>query len=135
MSTKLVKCKTCGADVAKSAKTCPSCGAKNKHGHPILAGILIFFGICMVIAAMGGSGNMTKDKVTLEKFNAISAGMSYKEVVDVIGFEGDLNSQVDLQMGDAYKTEIYTWANPTGSNMNATFQGGVVVSKAQVGLK
>ena len=28
--SKLKKCKTCGADIAASAKTCPSCGAKNK---------------------------------------------------------------------------------------------------------
>ncbi|NOW20903.1 rubrerythrin [Clostridium saccharobutylicum] len=28
--SKMIKCKTCGADIASSAKTCPSCGAKNK---------------------------------------------------------------------------------------------------------
>ena len=27
---KLVKCKTCGAEIARTAKVCPSCGAKNK---------------------------------------------------------------------------------------------------------
>ena len=27
---KLVKCKTCGAEIARTAKICPSCGAKNK---------------------------------------------------------------------------------------------------------
>lgn len=134
MKTKLTNCKTCGAEIAKDAKTCPACGAKNKNKHPILGGILLFFGICLIVAALGNAG-ASKDKVTLEKFNAISSGMSYEEVVKIIGFDGDLNSQVDLGMGDAFKTEIYTWANPTGSNMNATFQGGVVVSKAQVGLK
>ena len=30
MSDKMVKCKTCGAEIAKSAKTCPKCGAKQK---------------------------------------------------------------------------------------------------------
>lgn len=30
MKSKLIKCKTCGADVAKSAKKCPQCGAKQK---------------------------------------------------------------------------------------------------------
>jgi len=28
--SKLVKCKTCGAEIAKDSKNCPSCGAKNK---------------------------------------------------------------------------------------------------------
>lgn len=29
-SKKMISCRTCGADIAKSAKVCPSCGAKNK---------------------------------------------------------------------------------------------------------
>lgn len=28
--SKLIKCKTCGAEIAKNAKACPQCGAKNK---------------------------------------------------------------------------------------------------------
>lgn len=53
--SKLVKCKSCGADVAKSAKTCPACGAKNKKKHPILGAVLVFLGIVMVVAAFGSS--------------------------------------------------------------------------------
>ena len=30
MSAKLIKCKACQAEIAKSAKSCPHCGAKNK---------------------------------------------------------------------------------------------------------
>lgn len=30
MKNKIIKCKSCGADIASSAKRCPSCGAKNK---------------------------------------------------------------------------------------------------------
>lgn len=30
MSKKIINCKACGAEIAKSAKTCPHCGAKNK---------------------------------------------------------------------------------------------------------
>lgn len=30
MAAKLIKCKSCGADIAANAKTCPQCGAKNK---------------------------------------------------------------------------------------------------------
>lgn len=30
MKTKLIKCKSCGADIAKSAKRCPQCGGKIK---------------------------------------------------------------------------------------------------------
>lgn len=30
MSKKMISCRTCGADIAKSAKVCPGCGAKQK---------------------------------------------------------------------------------------------------------
>ena len=29
MGNKMIKCKTCGADIAASARVCPACGAKN----------------------------------------------------------------------------------------------------------
>lgn len=52
---KLTNCKTCGAQIAKSAKTCPSCGAKVKKGHPILIGVLIVIALLVVINTMGSS--------------------------------------------------------------------------------
>ena len=35
-NNKLTTCKTCGAQIAKSAKKCPSCGAKNKSGKSLV---------------------------------------------------------------------------------------------------
>lgn len=72
--------------------------------------------------------------VTKEEFDAVESGMTYEEVVEIIGFEGELNSQADIGMGSKYITEIYSWSNLFGSNMNVTFQGGKVISKAQFGL-
>ena len=51
---KMTKCKTCGADIAKSAKVCPACGAKQKK-HIILGVILVIIGIGIIGAALGGS--------------------------------------------------------------------------------
>ena len=31
-NSKMSKCKTCGHDISKSARTCPKCGEKNPHG-------------------------------------------------------------------------------------------------------
>ncbi len=52
--SKLVNCKSCGAEIAKDAKSCPNCGAKNKKGHPIVIGILIFLVLVIIVSAMGG---------------------------------------------------------------------------------
>lgn len=58
-NSKLKNCKVCGAEVAKSAKVCPHCGAKLKKGHPVLIGILVFFAI---IAIIGSSGDDDEPK-------------------------------------------------------------------------
>ena len=52
--SKLVNCKSCGAEIAKDAKSCPNCGAKNKKGHPVVIGILIFLVLVIIVSAMEG---------------------------------------------------------------------------------
>ena len=71
--------------------------------------------------------------LTLAAYNQIEAGMTYSEVVAIAGFEGDSMSVVEIE--GIPKTEVFMWQNTLGSNMNVTFQDGVMVSKAQFGLK
>lgn len=75
--------------------------------------------------------------ISLEEFNAISTGMTYEEVVTIIGSEGKILSEVDIGMGDEYKTIMYMWEGDgsLGANANVTIQGGKVTAKAQFGLK
>ena len=75
--------------------------------------------------------------ITLDEFNKIESGMTYEQVVEIVGCEGTVMSEVDIGMGDAYKTTIYSWDGKGGfgANANVTIQGGKVVSKAQLGLK
>lgn len=51
---KMTKCKTCGADIAKSAKVCPACGAKQKK-PVVLIVIAVFIAIGIIGAALGGN--------------------------------------------------------------------------------
>lgn len=59
MSTKMVKCKSCGNDIAASAKACPNCGAKNSK--PLYKRwwfwLLIIFVFFMLVATVGSSGD------------------------------------------------------------------------------
>lgn len=50
---KMTKCKTCGADIAKSAKVCPACGAKQKKPVALIV-IAVFIAIGIIGAALGG---------------------------------------------------------------------------------
>ncbi|WP_036931357.1 Ltp family lipoprotein [Proteocatella sphenisci] len=56
----LINCKTCGGEIAKNAKSCPSCGAKNKkpfYKKWWVWAIVIFIGI----GATGPGTEMTSD--------------------------------------------------------------------------
>lgn len=59
---KLTTCKACGAQIAKSAKTCPQCGAKNKKKHVFLGIVLCFFGIMLIAAGMGGGSESSSNQ-------------------------------------------------------------------------
>lgn len=56
---KLVQCKTCGEEIAKDAKICPKCGAKQKN-HKVLPVIIGVIALLVIVGAMGG--NNEKDQ-------------------------------------------------------------------------
>jgi len=70
--------------------------------------------------------------VTLENFGRIKDGMSYSDVVKILGKEGTEISSSNIA---GYKTVMYQWEGQGFGNMNAMFQNGKLVSKAQFGLK
>jgi len=67
-------------------------------------------------------------KITREHFKQIQENMTYEEVVNIIGHEGNLLSESD-------DLEIYDWSNPDGSGIMVTFAKGRVFIKVQVRLK
>lgn len=138
--SKLIACKACGAQIAKSAKVCPQCGAKNKPSNLRVFFLTILIFAAVFIFAVATAGNSDSEKeilpelITIEEFNEIETGMTYDEVVKIIGSEGELTSQVDIGEYE-FRTELYVWYGLTpGANANVTFQGGKVVAKAQFGL-
>lgn len=63
MGKKMKRCKVCGAEIATSAKPCPSCGAKNKK-LIVLGVILLILSILLFAQAFSGSGEAAPNKVT-----------------------------------------------------------------------
>ena len=61
MAKKMRTCGTCGNEIAKSAKVCPHCGAKQKGGK--LKTILIALVVFIVIVAVAGGGKSKPKKV------------------------------------------------------------------------
>ncbi|MFZ7134126.1 MAG: DUF4352 domain-containing protein [Eubacteriales bacterium] len=64
---KLIKCKTCGEEIAKKAKVCPKCGAKNKKKGFLLY-VLIGIAVIVVIGALsdGDNSDISADSEQIE---------------------------------------------------------------------
>lgn len=75
--------------------------------------------------------------ITLAEFNEIKTGMTFQQVYDIVGGPGEVISEVDLGLGEEYRTVIQQWTGvgSLGANANVTFQGGKVSIKAQFGLE
>lgn len=70
--------------------------------------------------------------LTMASFEAIRTGMTYQDVVAIVGSTGQEMSRSDIA---GHTTVMYMWKQWTGANMNAMFQNGGLVTKAQFGLK
>ncbi|MDR0326533.1 MAG: DUF3862 domain-containing protein [Oscillospiraceae bacterium] len=75
----------------------------------------------------------TSDKITLEKFNALESGMSYNQVVEIIGETGTLLSETTL-FGTTSK--MYSWDGKGifGGTATVMFENDRLFSKSQIGL-
>lgn len=62
MSKKMKRCKVCGAEIATSAKPCPSCGAKNKK-LIVFGVILLILSILLFAQAFSSSDEIVPNKV------------------------------------------------------------------------
>lgn len=91
--------------------------------------------VIVVIAIIVVGIIVTKNSITATEFNKIENGMTYEEVVEIIGAEGELGA--DASYG-GYSSAIYTWKGVlymlNGANANVTFSNGRVVGKASIGL-
>jgi len=69
MAEKMIFCKACGKEIAKSAKMCPHCGKSNKK--PFWVTLLIIAGVIIVISAIStfskGSGSNSTSNSSKER--------------------------------------------------------------------
>lgn len=70
--SKIVNCKSCGAEIAASAKACPSCGAKNKK--PIFK--KWWFWVIVAILVVGIAGGSSGGSNEPEKVGEVEASAS-----------------------------------------------------------
>jgi hypothetical protein len=80
-----------------------------------------------------------KTRFSLEKYYDIRHGMSYQEVVEIVGKQGYEMSSSEMPgvpgVMPYTRTVMIGWEFGAGANMNAMFQNGELISKAQFGLR
>jgi len=117
---KLIKCKACGADIAKNAKTCPNCGAKNKKGNPIL-GVLLLLVAVAIFAGVFGSGGDEPEKVGDVSSSGASSSVKEEKKTFGVGDKVELNDVV-VTLVDVTESEGKEFFEPTEGNVFVLFE-------------
>ena len=90
------KCKTCGKDMAKNAKHCPNCGAKNKK--PVYKRFWVWLiAIIMIIALFGNDSNEVNNAVIT---TANESGESV--TTEVEAYEPTIGEAMALEKAELY---------------------------------
>ena len=91
-----------------------------------LAILIIYYGF------INQSGETVTDGLSYNNYMKIKNGMSYEEVTEIFGDEGELTSSAGY--GD-YSLKYYTWQNFSGSKIVVVgFENNKVIAKSQIGL-
>lgn len=106
--------------------------ADGKELHAVFLNGVLDSGKIVAATASPSPAHTTFQGVTMAKYLRLNVGMTYDQAVGVIGTHGE---EVSRAGSGATLTVMYSWSNRDGSNMNAMFQGGKLIIKAQFGLK
>ena len=135
-------CNGCGSVLAPSLQ--PSTNPDRTSALKLILGILAGFVVLGIFAWNSGilktssettssTSSASQSQITLAKYNQLKDDMTYTEVIKILGKPG---TEISSSSVGGIKTVMIQWeADSFGANMNAMFQNGKLVSKAQFGLK
>lgn len=125
MSEKMTTCKTCNNEIAKNAKSCPHCGAKNKKS--IFTKLWFWFIIILIIGIIASASGPNTNTVSNPNDGSLNSTVS-KEVgngtVNSIEsvFAGDSGINASAEIGDSiigYPEITITITNTTDKEISA----------------
>lgn len=105
-----------------------------------LSAVIVAIGLAGVITGFvmvsGSLGDPDAEKITLQEYEWIEKGMTYDEVVEIVGSRGE-KTEVSEADGDREAITNYTFEGIGGPQANATmyFQGDKLIIKAQMSLE
>lgn len=104
-----------------------------RHPRPRKTALTGAVALAILLAAPAAAQN-TSCRASAAAFNQIRDGMSISQVEGIIGCRGEVLSETNM---GGIRTVMFAWAGSggMGANMNAMFQSGRLVMKAQFGLR
>jgi hypothetical protein len=106
------------------------CEVKPEPGQCAMSKLLIGLLCALLLSWPVFAADCTVDKAG---YQALKTGMTYKQVAQILGCEGEGVSENEIA---GFHTIMYKWYGKDGiSNMNVMFQNGRLMQKSQFGLK
>ncbi len=98
MSKKTIACRTCGHEIAKNAKTCPHCGAKNTNPVVLVCiAIVVVMFVHLIVSTTGTNNDTSNGSITNTDQVTTNNKVSTNEKINV--FAGDCGISATAEMG------------------------------------
>ena len=133
MSDKLICCKTCGAEISASAKTCPKCGAKNRKPFYRKWWFYVLVALVLLGAVGGGrtnspasSGTTPPPAASSASTAAGSAGAAAAESGAASSAAGSEEEEPSITYTHYRATELFDALSANALNASQTLKGQYV---------
>lgn len=126
---KMTKCKSCGAEIAKSAKTCPQCGAKQKNTLKTVAFVLLVIFLIGVFASI--FGDSSDPELVQSSAQGTESGRSDNEKTDT-ETKTVFNVGETAALNDVHVTLVNVSENNGGNYMTPTDGNVFVVCEFEI---
>ncbi len=123
--TKLISCKHCGHQIAKTAKICPSCGGKNKRTTfttKLVAGFIVFSFVMGIVSSIkrdstnaapnkpqSTTKQVKKNTLTFPQFYKYTYNAGAKGITQVLGFVAPNKNEQQLKAHCQNQYKGATW--------------------------
>lgn len=126
MNNNLTSCTTCHGEIAKTAKTCPKCGAENKQKGgfskiKIAVGCFIAILIIAAIAGGGKQGNITSSNDSTTHTNANGGGEKKAKIGEVVKFPDSEWTVIEARNIGNTLSSVLENKHTSGSFINVKF--------------
>lgn len=117
MADKMTTCKSCGAEIARSAKACPKCGAKNKK--PIYKRVWFWILAVILVLGIGGAAGGSGGGETADAPADTSAGTQNEQAAE----ESQDTQEEAIEYADVTTDELSDALESNAMNASDTYKG------------